>query len=88
MLTTIVTLPGSFLSLPFSTSFFFSRGLATLEEALSVRPLVGRSVGWSVGRSVVIESESGKTRISAPAPPSATGTGRVSGLVFFRVDTI
>ena len=38
------------------------------------------SVGWSVGRSVeVIEL---KTRISAPAHPSATG-GRVSGLVFF-----
>ena len=39
------------------------------------------SVRRSVGRSVeVIESKSGKTRISAPAHPSATG-GRVSGLV-------
>ena len=54
-----------------------------------VRPSVGRSVGrlvgwlvgWLVGCSVeVIESKSGKTRISAPAHPSATG-GRVSGLV-------
>ena len=42
-----------------------------------VRPLVGRSVG----RSVVIELERVKTRISAPAHPSATGIGRVSGLV-------
>ena len=40
------------------------------------------SVGWSVGWSVeVIELKSGKTRISAPAHPSATG-GRVSGLVY------
>ena len=30
---------------------------------------------------MVIESESGKTCISAPAHPSATGIGRVSGLV-------
>ena len=37
---------------------------------------VGRSVGWSV----TLELKSGKTRISAPAHPSATG-GRVSGLV-------
>ena len=29
----------------------------------------------------MIESKSGKTRISAPAHPSATGIGRVSGLV-------
>ena len=44
-------------------------------------PSIGRSVGRLVGRSVeVIESKSGKTRISAPAHPSATG-GRVSGLV-------
>ena len=41
-------------------------------------PSVGRSVGWSVE---VIESKSGKTRLSAPAHPSATG-GRVSGLVY------
>ena len=59
----------------------FSRGQATLYEALSVRPSVGRLVGRSVGRSVVIELESVKTRISAPAHPSATGIGRVSGLV-------
>ena len=39
-------------------------------------PSIGRSVGWSV----VIELKSGKTRISAPAHPSATD-GRVSGLV-------
>ena len=55
----------------------------------SVGRLVGRSVSRSVGRSVgwsveVIESKSGKTRISAPAHPSATG-GRISGLVSFRV---
>jgi len=31
----------------------------------------------------MIELESVKTRISAPAHPSATGIGRVSGLVFF-----
>ena len=30
---------------------------------------------------MVIESKSGKTRISDPAHPSATGIGRVSGLV-------
>ena len=47
----------------------------------SVRPSVGWLVGWSVGRSVTLESKSGKTRISAPAHPSATGIGRVSGLV-------
>ena len=40
-------------------------------------PSVGRLVGWSV----VIELESVKARISAPAHPSATGIGRVSGLV-------
>ena len=39
----------------------------------------------SVGRFVVIESEIGKTRISAPAHPSATGTGRVSSLIFHGV---
>ena len=37
-------------------------------------------VRWSVRWSVVIESISGKTRISAPAHLSATGS-RVSGLV-------
>ena len=46
--------------------------------------LVGWLVGWSVGRSVTLELKSGKTRISAPAHPSATG-GRVSGLVFIRM---
>ena len=53
---------------------------------MSVRPSVGRSVGpsvrWSVGEH---ESKSVKTRISAPAHPSATG-GRVSGLVFSEVN--
>ena len=39
---------------------------------------VGRSVGWSV----TLELKSGKTHISAPAHPSATG-GRVSSLVTF-----
>ena len=36
------------------------------------------TVGWSV----TLELKSGKTRISAPAHSSATGIGRVSGLVF------
>ena len=49
---------------------------------LSVGPSVGPSVRRSVRRSVgEHESKSGKTRISAPAHPSATGIGRVSGLV-------
>ena len=40
------------------------------------------SVRWSVGRSVgEHESKSGKNSVSAPAHPSATGIGRVSGLV-------
>ena len=34
---------------------------------------------------MVIELESVKTRISAPAHPSATGIGRVSGLVQMTV---
>ena len=46
----------------------------------SIRGFVHWSVGWSVGWSVTLELKSGKTRISAPAHPSATG-GRVSGLV-------
>ena len=41
------------------------------------------SVGPSVRRSVVIELESVKIGISAPAHPSATSIGRVSGLVTF-----
>ena len=57
---------------------------ATLHPAMSVRWSVGWSVGRLVGRSVgwsiTLELKSGKTRISAPAHPSATG-GRVSGLV-------
>ena len=45
------------------------------------------SVGWLVGPSVrpsvrEHESKSVKTRISAPAHLSATGIGRVSGLVY------
>ena len=43
-------------------------------------PSVGRSVGWYVTH----ELKSGKTRISAPAHPSATG-GRVSGLVYLFI---
>jgi len=46
----------------------------------SVGRLIGRLVGRSVGWSVTLELKSGKTRISAPAHPSATD-GRVSGLV-------
>ena len=40
----------------------------------------------SVRPSVMIGSKSGKTRISAPAHPSATD-GRVSGLVLFHEDS-
>ena len=58
----------------FSLPLVFSRGHATLKEALSVGPSVRLSVRQH-------ESKSGKTRISAPAHPSATGIGRVSGLV-------
>ena len=61
----------------------FSCGHVTLKEALSVRPLVGRSVGRSVGEH---ESKSGKTSVSAPAHPSATGIGRVSGLDTYLAD--
>ena len=43
------------------------------------------SVCPSVRRSVMIKLESVKTRLSAPAHPSATGIGRVSGLVSFFV---
>ena len=44
------------------------------------------SVRWSVRPLVmVIELESVKMRISAPAHPSATDIGRVSGLVFANV---
>ena len=57
----------------------FSCGYATLWEALSVRRSVGRSV-------MVIELESVKMRISAPAHPSATGIGHVSGLVYNYVN--
>ena len=45
----------------------------------SVRPSVRRSVGPLVREH---ESKSVKTRISAPAHASATGIGRLSGLVF------
>ena len=49
----------------------------------SIRGFVRPSVRLSVRPSVmVIELKSVKTRISAPAHPSATGIGRVSGLVF------
>ena len=55
---------------------------------MSVHPSVGWLVGRSVGWSMVIELESVKTRISAPAHPSATGIGRVSGLVVVVVSTV
>ena len=48
-----------------------------------VRRSVGPSVRWSV---MVIESGSVKMRISAPAHPSATGIGHVSGLVYNYVN--
>ena len=44
----------------------------------SLCPSVRLLVGWSVCEH---KSKSVKTRISAPAHPSATGIGRVSGLV-------
>ena len=44
-------------------------------------PSVCRSVRWSVGEH---ESKSGKNSVSAPAHPSATGIGRVSGLVLLN----
>ena len=47
----------------------------------SVRPSVRSSVRRSVRPSVMIKLKSVKTRIAAPAHPSATD-GRVSGLVF------
>ena len=41
---------GELHGLPFFNSFF-SRMHATLHPALSVRPLIGRLVGWSVGHT-------------------------------------
>ena len=53
-----------------------------LQTRNSVRGFVHPSICPSLGLSVmVIELESVKMRISAPAHPSATGIGRVSGLV-------
>ena len=60
--------------LAFPRNHLFSRGLVALWEALSVCPSVRRSVRQH-------ESKSGKTCISAPTHPSATGIGRVSDLV-------
>ena len=54
----------------------FSCGHATLLVPLSVPPSLRPSIREH-------ESKSVKTRISAPANPSATGIGRVSGLVLF-----
>ena len=50
----------------------------------SVRRSVGPLVRRSVGQSVMIELESVKTRISAPAHPSATD-GCVSGPMFLNI---
>ena len=47
----------------------------------SISGFVNPSIRLLVRRSVMIELESVKTRISAPAHPSPTGIGRVSGLV-------
>ena len=52
----------------------FSCGHVTLYKALFVR--------WSIRPSVVIELESVKKRISAPAHPSTTGIDRVSSHVY------
>ena len=65
----------------FLTSFLVADKRLYKRLCPSVRPSVRPLVGWLVGRSVVIELESVKTRISAPAHPSATGIGHVSGLV-------
>ena len=57
-------------------------GFSRLCTRNSVRGFVRPSVHPSVCRSVGgHESKRAKTRISAPAHPSATGMGRVSGLV-------
>ena len=67
---------GDFLK-DFAVEFQISScGHAILQEALSVCQ--------SVGPSVMIELESVKTRITAPAHPSATGVGHVSGLVIWQ----
>ena len=52
--------------------------MRNLAQLMAQSALVGWLVGWSVRER---ESKSVKTRISAPAHPSATGIGRVSGLV-------
>ena len=52
-----------------------------MRRRISIRGCVRPPVCLSVGPSVMIESKSVKTRISTPAHPSATGIGRVSGLV-------
>ena len=49
----------------------------------SIRIKEALSVHLSVGPSAMIELENLKTRISAPVHPSATGIGRISGLVHF-----
>ena len=59
-----------------------------MRPRISIRGFVRPSVRWLVGWSVVIELESVKTHISAPAHPSATGIGRVSGLVVNQGDPI
>ena len=62
---------------------FVLRGWIRIRSASDrIRNPAYEPVGWLVGRSVVIELKSGKTRISAPAHPSATD-GRVSGLVHY-----
>ena len=59
--------------------FLPSSALSTLPYENQI--LHSASVGWSVGWSVTLELKSGKTRISTPAHPSATGIGHVSVLV-------
>ena len=67
----------SFFSFFFSFLIFFFL-VADTQLYKRLRPSVGPFAGRSV---MVIELETVKTRISAPAHPSATGIGRVSGLV-------
>ena len=59
----------------------FNCGHATLFKPLSIRPSVHRYVGPSFHPSAPVESV--KTHMSAPANPSTTGIGHMSGLVHF-----
>ena len=78
----IPTLSAS-LSFSLSVSLFFYLSPSLLSFFI-VADTLCPSIPWSVRWSVTLELKSRKTRISAPAHPSATG-GRVSGLVFASI---